>query len=465
MQILNKFWRLLSSTRLALYLISAITLAAAVGMLTKITKGPLAFWYIGIPAIKTLGLDNVFATRWFLALNIMFLVNTAACTVNQLQKAGRLRTAAKNGRFLPAVNKNVLTIENINHNIENAVFDAFTQKGYPVFRIGGEKTVYLGIKSRAGFWGSPVFHIGLVITIIGALLSQGTRMSGKFIALEGQVFDDAHQNYVTVNEGPFFGEAHGDFRVALDKVILSYSKKGLPETVSSRITVIKNGSPVKTGETNFSRPLAAGNLKFYQYSQFGYATGIRVLDSAGNETAKFRTVLETRYKPAAYEFTGKFQIPGPGDVAEARFYPDVDLKTLKPKENIYVPDNPGLAITVKRNDKSLYTGLLTIGKPVPVGGYRLVFDHYLLWSGITVVRDAGLFILYAGFWIAMAGLGLLYFVNPRVITVRVAGHKPAEFIEIHSWSARYRYFFQQEMQSILTTLQKNLTGKEKEKGD
>jgi len=356
MQITKKLWRMISSTRLALYLLSAITLAATAGMLTQIAKGPLAYWYTGIPFIKTLGLDNVFATRWFLALSLVFLANTAACTVNQVKKAGRHRIL---------------------------------------------------------YWGSPVFHAGLVITVLGVLISQGVRMSGKFIVGEGQVFSDAHQNYVTLTEGPFFGEDHGAFQVALDKVAFGYSKKGLPETISSRITVIRNGVAVKTGSTDFNKPLTAGNLKLYQYSQFGYTTGLRVLDREGKETARFRTVLETKFKPAAYEFTGRFQIPGSGDFAEARFYPAVDPAALKPRKNEYKPRNPGLALTIIRGDKTVYRGLLTVGKTAEVGEYRLLFDHFLTWSGITVVRDPGIFAIYTGFWTAVAGLSLMYLMKPK----------------------------------------------------
>lgn len=374
MQTLNKLWQLLSSTRLALYLINAITLAAAAGMLVKITKGPLAYWYAGIPVIKTLGLDNVFSTRWFLALSLIFLVNTAVCTINQIFKARRLHATV--GKERPSVS----------------------------------------------IWASPIFHVGLIITVLGALISQGTRMSGKFIVTAGQIFNDGHQNYVTLSEGPFFGEDHGAFQVALEKVILGYSPQGLPDTISSRVTVLKNGMTVKSGEINFNKPLTTGNLKFYQYSQFGYAAGIRVMDRNGYETGRFRAVLETKYKPAAYEFIGKFNLPGTGDIAEARFYPAIDPATRLSRQNIYRPEYPGLALTVRRGSQRIFQGMLSKDSPVSVGEYRLVFDHYLLWSGITVVRDPGLYVIYTGFWIAVAGLGLIYIANPQML-IRKGGKK------------------------------------------
>ncbi len=374
MQTLNKLWQLLSSTRLALYLLSAITMAAAAGMLVKIAKGPLAYWYLGIPVINKLGLQNVFATRWFLALSLVFLVNTTVCTINQVFKARRLHAAA--GKRRPPVS----------------------------------------------IWASPIFHMGLIITVLGALISQGTRMSGKFIITAGQIFNDRHQNYVTLNEGPLFDEDHGAFQVALEKVILGYSPQGLPDTISSRLTVLKNGMTVKIGEINFNKPLTSGNLKFYQYSQFGYATGIRVLDRNDYEIGRFRTVLETKYKPSAYEFTGKFAIPGTGDVAEARFYPAIDPATRIPRQKTYKPDYPGLALTVQRDGQRIFQGMLSKGSPVTVGEYRLVFDHYLLWSGITVVRDPGLYVIYTGFWIAVAGLGLMYIANPQML-IRKGGKK------------------------------------------
>lgn len=340
---MKKVWRLLKSKTLALCLIGLMTATMVTGMVVA-GKKP----------------GDFFAGRWFLILIGGFFLNILTCTLDMAGKTVKAGKSGKMARYFPA--------------------------------------------SR---WGAVIFHLGLIVIILSGALAVATKMDGLLAVPEGQSFYDAHENYVELAEGPWFGEEHGKFQVYLHNVrITSYNEKDVPDAYASEISFVENGQLTRRRMTKTGQPAMYRGITFFQYKH-GYIPVLQQ-QAAGADTFTYKVILDAYMHGYSEEHKGEFTLPNTGFRVAARFFPDVTGPVEQPRAASYRLRNPGLFLIISRDKEVVYRGTLKKGETARFSGVTLTFQGLSRWSGLRVVEDRGRIWLYLGFWVSIGGLGLLY---------------------------------------------------------
>lgn len=75
-------------------------------------------------------------------------------------------------------------------------------------------------------------------------------------------------------------------------------------------------------------------------------------------------------------------------------------------------------VTILKGNKEIMSKDIRVNEPLRFGGYTLFQSTYdtegLAWSGLEVVRDPGVWVVYLGFILLIPGLVIIFYVNPLI---------------------------------------------------
>jgi len=220
-------YRMLASTRLALWLLAALGMMMLVGTLlpqlpVQMEESAQTVWLaraeqkygsLFVP-LRSLGLFQMFHSPAFLALVAALLINTALCTTNRLRSLGRM--------------------------------------------IG---------QRRIGALGTLITHLAVITLLLSLVISSGYSFQEDGVALARGQTHPLGRNM--------------ELRVRSDDLHLRSDESGFPVEYSARVTVLEGEREVRSGLVKLNAPLRAFGFGIWLLS---YHPGVRaqVLDQDGS---------------------------------------------------------------------------------------------------------------------------------------------------------------------------------------
>ena len=181
----RRFWKStrarLGSMRLAVVLLTLITLAAIIGGIVpqasitpnagEIYRAYGPFWY---RLITRLALDDVFHSAWFFALLSVFAVNLVLCTTQRLR--GSIRRAFGRDEFVAVSENRSIAIETTleRGQMVNQLMYGLRRLGFRRIRQASDsssgKLQLVVHRFRWSILGADLVHLGILVILIGGLL-------------------------------------------------------------------------------------------------------------------------------------------------------------------------------------------------------------------------------------------------------------------------------------------------------
>jgi len=312
---------------------------------------------------------NIFQTPWFTAIGIIFLINLTACTVQQFINCFRL------------------------------------WKTKPV----ANRRNNLRLKGLRRLLGGSIFHIGLIIIVVGGLVSESTKMSGQIKVAEGEERYELHHNYDSINEGPFFRESwHRGFGLRLSSQEVIPDDNGDVDEIISHLAILENGYVVRQEAISQKEPLVFRGIRIYQ-GQAGFAPLIEISGPGNKALVSTYLLLESRKTGGKTEFGfGGFTVPGTPYSFDIRFYPDMVQQGAEITTEKYILSNPAAVITVTDGAEIVAKEVVRSGGFMEFAGYRVKMGDIRHWNAFDLVNDLGANFVFAGLWVALAGLVIMY---------------------------------------------------------
>ena len=347
---LQSVWSFVRSKKLAAVMILILTLVSAAGMVIQQA--------------------NIFQTPWFTAIGIIFLINLTACTVQQLINCFRM------------VGK-------------KPVLD----NGRNSFRVKGPWRL----------WGSGIFHIGLIIIVVGSLVSGSAKMAGQIKLAEGEERYELHHNYDSINEGPFFRERrHRGFGLRLSSQEVIPDENGNVDRIFSHLAILENGYVVRQETMSQKEPMVYRGIRIYQ-GQAGFAPLIEISGPGNKVLVSTYLLLESRKTGGKTEFGfDGFPVPGTPYSFDIKFYPDMVQQGAEISTEKYILSNPAAVITVTDGAEIIAREVVRSGGFMEFAGYRVKMGDIRHWNAFDLVNDLGANFVFAGLWVALAGLVIMY---------------------------------------------------------
>jgi cytochrome c biogenesis protein len=230
------------------------------------------------------------------------------------------------------------------------------------------------------------------------------------------------------------------FRVRLDQFSVSFYSSGAPKEFKSTLTLLKGDQEILTQPIRVNHPLKYQGISFYQAS-YGVADLKKAILAVRDRDSGREEVISARLgEPTA--------IPGnTGHFMLSRFEPN--FQGMGPALRVFFPE-PGRAhesFWILQNHPE-------VEKSRP-GRYQLSIKEIQprYFSGLQVTQDPGVWVVWAGCFLMIAGFYITFLMVHRRVWVRFSLEGAGTKVEVAGDSHRDRIAFAREWERIVQSLE------------
>lgn len=387
------------------------------------------------------GMFDVFTSVWFSAIYLLLFLSLVGCLVPR----SRLHLRALLARP-PKVPKTLQRLP-VSESWSSAaspddVLDGARSalRGWRVERRGTELSAEKGYLRETG---NLVFHLSLVLLLVGLALNQFLGFKGTVLVVQGKGFSNTLAFYDNVQPGRRFDPSSlVPFTVRLDAFRATYGADGKALTFDADVTWSRPGGTAKSYDLRVNHPLQVGSAKTYLIGH-GYAPHVVFRDTDGTvvddsavpclpQDLRFLStcvIKEASTKGTQFGFRGVFT---PTTVADS---------SGRVGSSYPGPRKPGLTLVAFTGDlgldggtpQSVYRLDTTLMKPVDKGtahvlqpgqtwqlpgGASLTYVDTPEWATLQVTQDPSRWVVLLAAVGIVGGLLLSLFVRRRRVWVR-----------------------------------------------
>jgi cytochrome c biogenesis protein len=375
-----------------------------IGVLVDQGKDPSLYFQTYAPpiarAILRLNFDNIYHSPWYVGIIGLILLSLAVCTFKRVIPARLPPLHPVKVDKIPLHASFDMTGDAAG--VRERLTSFFAARGWQVRdrTFGGIEWTFAD-KHNWARRGVLVAHIGFVIIAAGTSIYWARGFSGETAVLTGQAVEIPQTHAVLRLDS---------FAYKIQPIMTKSGMVYQPIDYVSHVTVTgKEGVP-KQLTVRVNHPIDIDGTLYYQAS---YGFGMRfVVTHDGKRVAALsdRTLFEG----------DSLDIPGTQrSVQYARFAPTVDKQTGMPAADPRVSD-PGVILSVTQAGNSLGEALVPLRTWIDLGGgWRLVPDRYVLYSGFQYRYDPGIPLVGIGAFVLLTGLIVSFYFLPARLYVRV----------------------------------------------
>jgi cytochrome c biogenesis protein len=284
------------------------------------------------------------------------------------------------------------------------------------------------------FWGSLVFHLGLLVCFAAVPVTVLTSVSGDLILTEGVTLP-LREAVATARP-----ERLPAAQVGLEELRGVYAE-GRYKVDFGGTLVLQLGERTERFPFRVNQPAFVDGFQF-SLQRFGFAPQVRVTSSDGtlfDVYANLRHGQEGDYFPLAGSNARLLLVLLPD------FYQEGSAVGSRSRE----PRNPKLLFKVLQGETVIAKGMAGLGETVAAAGYRVAFVDLKNWAALTVSREKGLGLVIAGFGVVTAGLLLRFLSNERTLELELAGMEAGSTtFRLRGFSRYYPAFLEREVREL-----------------
>lgn len=231
--------------------------------------------------------------------------------------------------------------------------------------------------------GFVTFHAGLLVILLGGVVSYYSYSVGYVEVAEGNSFSDERSSYNGWKQR--FGSRKGTgVQIGVKKIHLNFWENGQIKEYTNQL-VIRDGAVEREAVLEVNGSVRHRGLLINLARYFGLAPHF-ALETAQSENAGYIYISETGK-------TNTFTIPTLGYKATVAYRNITDRS---------------VAVSVDTGGKGCLSRTMVPGDVLDLGNGRLKLTGISVWNGITVVKDSGKEITFAGFALFLVGLLMYY---------------------------------------------------------
>lgn len=429
---IEEVWRFFSSMKLALFVLLILAVASVVGTLLPQdpqTRQPVydiyhSFWYRGL-----LGL---------LSMNLLI------CSLERI-KLIRKALGEPNTKISEAFVKNLKLAGTVRHKAslaetEKVWVEALAAKGYRVFADENEgKKILAADRGRFGVLGSFITHLSFLVIVLGAIYGNFTGFETYLAGVEGQTI-----SMLSLPDIKNF-DPEENFSIRINRAWEegSTSTPGMVKDWYSDLSVIENGKEVFRKRIEVNDPLKWKGVKFYQSS---FQAGLPALNfTIEDEKGQKREVTGLEGEVLPLDNNLYLNIQG--------YVPQFDPNQ---PQNPQAPNGkPAVLYQVFKNNQQIAYSYQYIGQAAQVENYKVTANGIktVNMTGLSVRRDPGVPIVWAGSIMMVVGIFLSFMLQHRKIWVVLKQAGNTIIAEYGAQVDKNKLGLEQDLDEILTAVQ------------
>jgi len=480
-EFLRWVWRQLTSMRTALILLFLLAIAAIPGSLIPQDRvDPSAVFLFKrrhpdiTPVFERIGMFNVYSSPWFSAIYLLLFVSLLGCVIP------RLRLYLRSARARPPkAPRNLVRLAAYDRWESGASVEQEVERARALLRGQRRRVEVYAVSDRAGDGGTVVsaekgylreagnlvFHVAVLVVLVGFAVTGLFGYKGSVAVIAGQGFSNTLTQYDDFTPGARFNTdslVPFSFRVKQFQVAYDQAGAGIgtPLHFDADLAVTpKPGAAPYDYDLQVNHPLQIGGVSVFLVGH-GYAPVITVRDGDGNVAFSAPVI----FLPQDGSFTSFGVVKAPDAQPtqlglEGYLFPTAALGPGETPFSAFPgPRNPVLSLVGYRGDLGLDTGLpqsvyaldksrlthfsAAAGRPLPLllrlgqtvqlpqGMGSVTFKGLQTWVKLQINDQPGKVIPLVGVLAAIGGLLCTLFIRPRRTWVRVRDDGGRTVVEI-----------------------------------
>ena len=442
--LLRYLWRQLTSMRTALILLLLLGVASIPGSIfPQRTQSPLKVREYfdddpnGAKWLDRFYLFDVYGSPWFSAIYLLLFISLVGCVLPR--SFHYCKEIFKAPPAAPSILNTMESFQVSPASLERA--EAWLRKNR--FRISKTSDSISAEKGYLRETGNLLFHLSLIVVLLGIAGSSVFGMRGEAIVNVGERFINTPTNYDNLTPGRFFSlESLPTFTIRVNNFSATYDRK-TSQALDYELKVTTKDS-LDSSEVNqivkVNKPLTFGSTRVYLQAN-GYSPLVTVRDSAG--IVKFEGPVPFLPQDSNLSSIGAIKVPDmePQIGFVSSFFPTAARDEVRGGFSSF-PEllDPRLLVSVWKGDLKMDDGVpqsiyridttdmeriglwaLSIGESYSFEVGSITLNGVVPWVNLQVVRDPGKQYALIGSILAIVGLLISLFIRQRRIWVREVG--------------------------------------------
>lgn len=442
--LLRYLWRQLTSMRTALILLLLLGVASIPGSIfPQRTQSPLKVREYfdddpnGAKWLDRFYLFDVYGSPWFSAIYLLLFISLVGCVLPR--SFHYFKEIFKAPPAAPSLLNTMEGFQVSPASLERA--EAWLKKNR--FRISKTGKSIAAEKGYLRETGNLLFHLSLIVVLLGIAGSSVFGMRGEAIVNVGERFINTPTNYDNLTPGRFFSlESLPTFTIRVNNFSASYDRE-TTQALDYELKVTTKDS-LDSSEVNqivkVNKPLTFGSTRVYLQAN-GYSPLVTVRDSAG--IVKFEGPVPFLPQDSNLSSIGAIKVPDmePQIGFVSSFFPTAARDEVRGGFSSF-PEllDPRLLVSVWKGDLKMDDGVpqsiyridttdmeriglwaLSIGESYSFEVGSITLNGVVPWVNLQVVRDPGKQYALIGSILAIVGLLISLFIRQRRIWVREVG--------------------------------------------
>ncbi len=358
-------------------------------------------------------LFDMYHSWWFSAILLLLVINLITCSIHRLP--GILsQISRESGELEDRMLKAIPYVERIQipnpakreENIQSSLTKWYKNRG----RIETERAITLfSEKGRYSRLGVPITHLSILVILIGGIIGSLYGFRGHVEILEGETVNEIFLR-TKDEEKP----KPIDFSIRCDDFKITYydlpgrNEKHVKE-YTSIITVLENGKEVLKKTVQVNHPLHYKGLAFYQSN---YGTIITLGIQWRNKKEK-----------ATFEVPVGVTVPVPNS--------NNLIRVLQYALQVHNLGEGVQAVLFKPNQEARPFWLLKASPKFDEqrgDAFVLTFEGYKEYTGLSVTKDPGVWVVWIGCGLMILGLIVSFFFSHQKVWVRISKTPGGEIV-------------------------------------
>lgn len=455
----HSLWRFLSSLKLTVVLLFCMAVLSVIG--TVIPQNIAAQEYVriygvaGYRLLVLLDIVDMYRSWWFVGLMLLLVVNIIVCSIDRLSGSWRI-IFVRQPKFDLAQyrqRKNRLdfqmqgTTAQLKEPFQRIVARRFRFSCLESTDSGFVVTAERGRWTRLGVYG---VHLSIVVLLVGGLIGSKYGFEGFVAIPEGDKADTIQLNRSDQAIKLPFAIRCDDFSVTF------YEDGQRPKEFRSRLTIIEEEEEVLRQEIVVNAPLHYKGIGIYQ-SSYGRLDDDAPPAGWGSQMPaeielSFRSIASGIIYNRSARIGQPLQIPeGMGQLVLERYEQEAMFKSMAL--------GPALigTLTVSQGKPQTVTLPLKFPKFDAMRGGTVAISVIpskaapqpeRFYTGLQVVYDPGVGVVYVGFILMLAGCAVAFFMSHQQVVVEVVAQQQGSAVMVSGKSNKNQMGLQVQLQRM-----------------
>ena len=382
--------------------------------------------------VTRLQLHQVYTSYWFLGLVCLIAISLLSSLYAQIKKNLKygLKGRTQNTEY---GTQHIEVIRNTLH-----------KKRYKEQGFINEGHEFIFTKNSISRWGSVIFHAGLLLVVISAILVLSYRSRGFVQLIEGDTFVGKESSFLVKSRGALAGEYNPGFYTFLSKLDHTYWETGELKHLESSLTIVEDTEQAEK-KVSINNPLFIKDTNLYQSDDYGYTLSFVLKKLTGENVVSHFSI--DRAANVRKRAVGRTDYPLSPYIVEMKFMPDLE------KKSFYL-NKPIVYLNIAEGLNDVFSGLVIPGDAIKIKDDILHFTGVRYWSGLIFVKNPGMSIAYIGFVIVIIGLVIMFLLPYKEI--HLSFDPVTKAYDISGKTRKYEAIFNEELDEIRGEIEKEI---------